>query len=146
AVSLPEDGAIVLDLLAMASDADGDPLTLTTGTPQHGRLTPTGDGRYAYRPAADYHGDDFFAIRASDGATSVDGLVRLTVTAVNDPPLARDHVSELDEDGWLALDLPALGFDADGDPLTLAFTSQPAHGTLSRDAQGRLVYTPAADW
>jgi predicted chitinase len=146
AVSLPEDGTIVLDLPAMASDADGDPLTLTAGTPQHGSLVPMDDGRYAYRPAADYHGDDSFAIRVSDGATAVDGLVRLTITAVNDAPLARDHVAELDEDGQLTLELPALGFDADGDPLTLAFTSQPAHGTLSRDAQGRLVYTPAADW
>lgn len=146
AVSLPADGTIVLDLPAMASDADGDPLTLTAGTPQHGSLAPMDDGRYAYRPAADHHGDDSFAIRVSDGATAVDGLVRLTITAVNDAPLARDHVAELDEDGQLTLELPALGFDADGDPLTLAFTSQPAHGTLSRDAQGRLVYTPAADW
>ncbi|EXI65626.1 MAG: rhombotarget A [Candidatus Accumulibacter adjunctus] len=146
AASLPEDGTIVLDLLAMASDADGDALTLTVGTPRHGSLTPTDDGRYAYRPAADWHGDDSFSIGASDGVAAVDGLVRLTVTPVNDAPLARDHVSELDEDGWLALDLPALGFDADGDPLTLAFTSQPAHGSLSRDAQGRLVYSPAADW
>ncbi|QKS29665.1 MAG: tandem-95 repeat protein [Candidatus Accumulibacter similis] len=146
AFSLPEDGTIVLDLPAMAVDADGDPLTITAGAPRHGSLVAMDDGRHAYRPAADYHGDDAFAIRVSDGATAVDGRVGLTITAVNDAPLARDHVAELDEDGQLTLDLPALGFDADGDPLTLAFTSQPANGTLHRDAQGRLVYTPAADW
>ena len=71
------------------TDPDGDALTfLVTGTPAHGSLTGTGANR-TYTPAADYHGADSFTFTVSDGtSTSLPATVTITVTPVNDPPVA----------------------------------------------------------
>ncbi|HNE34446.1 MAG TPA: Ig-like domain-containing protein, partial [Nitrospira sp.] len=148
AATLLEDGRLTLDLLAQASDVDGDALTITVAQPGDGRVTPNPDGTWTYRPPADWHGSDTFSFTASDGEFRTLGVVHLTVTAVNDAPVARDDVATLPEDGRLILDLLSNDSDVDGDPLTLTLTltSPPAHGTLIENADHRFTYVPAANW
>jgi len=73
-------------------DVDGDPLTsvLVSG-PAHGTLALNPDGSFTYTPAENFCGEDSFTYKAYDGALySNVATVRITVTCVNDAPVAND--------------------------------------------------------
>jgi hypothetical protein len=64
-----------------ASDADGDPVTFTAGSPKHGTVALNGS-RATYTPDTDYLGADGFDVTASDGRGGTDtGRVTLNVHA-----------------------------------------------------------------
>src|SRR5262249_29934829 len=99
-----------------------------------------------YRPAANYNGSDSFTYTISDGQGGTDtATVTLTVTPVNDPPLAAGWQFGTDEDTPLSDFLRAS--DVDGDPLTFSIVSQPAQGTVQPDpATGAFTYTPPLNY
>jgi hypothetical protein len=71
--------------------------------------------------------------------------VTITVNSLNDAPVADDQSLETDEDVPLTGTLPAS--DADGDALTYAQASGPAHGILSINPDtGAFTYTPTLDY
>jgi large repetitive protein len=128
-------------------DADGDPLLVSlVTTVSHGSLNLNANGSFVYTPAADYRGMDTFTYRASDAeAESNVATVTITVTPVNDPPLARPDSYATAE--GVAISITASGIlendlDVEGDPLTAVLVSPPSHGTLDFDAAGSFVYTP----
>lgn len=127
------------------TDADGDPLSAAVAQqPAHGSLSLAADGSFTYTPAANYSGSDSFTYRAGDGtSTSTATTVTLLVDPVEDAPVAQGATVTTDEDTAKAITLAAT--DADGDPLTYAVASSPAHGALSGTAPN-LTYTPAADY
>jgi VCBS repeat-containing protein len=147
AAALLEDGRITLNLLGSAGDVDGDPLSVSIGNPQHGQLLKNADGSYTYLPQADYNGEDGFSYSVSDGRLdSGPAMVRLTITAVNDAPVAQDDIAILDEDHSIQLAIMANDYDVDGDSLSLAIVNQPANGTLVVNADHTVSYTPLANW
>ena len=84
-----------LPITLAATDADGDALTFTAGTPVHGVLSGTAPN-LNYTPATDYTGADQFTFTANDGkATSAKALVSIQVMPVYRPPVARITVSPL---------------------------------------------------
>lgn len=127
-------------------DVDGDPLSFIVVQPEHGSLTEDTPGVWRYRPDADYNGLDQFQWTVSDGQIEVGSIARLTITAVNDAPLAQDISASVDEDGNVLINPLALAFDIDGDALTLLIDTQPAHGTLTLNADQSLSYSPDSDW
>src|SRR5205807_5061358 len=87
---------------------------------------------------------DSFTFKANDGTVdSSAATVSLTVTAVNDAPVAADQAVTTAEDTAKAIVLTAS--DVEGDPLTYAIVAGPAHGTLSGVAP-TVTYTPAANY
>src|SRR3954464_14898750 len=138
-------------LLANDSDANGDILSaaLVSG-PAHGSLALNANGALTYTPAANFNGTDSFTYKANDGqADSNVATVFLTVTPVNDAPVAHDDSYTLAEDTTLTLAAPAIlanDSDADGDALSAALVSGPAHGSLALNANGALTYTPDANF
>ncbi|MHB1033577.1 MAG: tandem-95 repeat protein [Pirellulales bacterium] len=138
-------------LLANDTDPDGDPLTtvLVSG-PANGTLTLNSDGSFSYTPAADFSGTDSFTYRTSDGsASSNEAAVTITVTPVNDAPLAADDSYATSINTTLTIAAPGLlanDADPDGDPLTAVLVSGPANGTLTLNSDGSLSYTPVADF
>ena len=88
----PEDTPLTGTLAA--TDVDGDPLTFTKATdPAHGTVTVNTDGTYTYTPAANYFGPDSFTYTVSDGnGGTVTKTVSITVTPVNDAPVALDAI------------------------------------------------------
>jgi VCBS repeat-containing protein len=154
AYTTAEDTALTVaapGVLANDTDSDGDTLSAVAGSgPSHGTLSRNANGSFTYTPAANYNGSDSFTYRASDGsATSGLATVTVTVSAVNDAPAAADEAYSTAEDTALTVAAPGvLGNDSDpdGNPLSAAVVSGPAHGTLALSANGSFAYTPAANY
>ncbi len=141
-VTTSEDTSKVLVLTA--TDIDGDPLTYTVvAGPASGTLSGTAPN-LTYTPAANYNGPDSFTFKANDGTIdSAVATVAITVTPVNDAPVANAQVVSTNEDSAAAIVLTSS--DVDGDPLTYTVVAGPANGTLSGTAPN-LTYTPAANF
>ena len=86
-VTTNEDTARSVTLTA--TDVEGSALTYTVvAGPAHGTLTGTPPA-LTYTPAANYSGADSFTFKANDGALDSNvATVSITVTAVNDAPVA----------------------------------------------------------
>ncbi|UXA15896.1 Ig-like domain-containing protein [Mycobacterium sp. SMC-4] len=143
-----EDTVLVGDVLTNDTDIDGDNLTVTLETgPEHGSLVLNADGSFIYTPNQDFHGSDSFTYTASDGtASSGVATVTITVTAVNDAPVANDDVFTVDEDTVLVGNVLTNDTDVDGDQLTVELVAGPSNGTLTLNPDGSFTYTPNPDF
>src|SRR5439155_25328926 len=112
AVTTAEDTAKAIVLTA--SDVESDPLTYAiVAGPAHGTLSgvaPT----VTYTPAANYNGADSFTFKANDGTVDSNvATVRLTVTPVNDAPVAAAQGVTTEEDTAKAMGRKAGEKDGD---------------------------------
>ncbi|MER9397476.1 Ig-like domain-containing protein [Mesorhizobium sp. M0615] len=143
-----EDGSVVVPVLTNDSDVDGDSLTpiLVTG-PTNGTLTLNPDGSFTYAPNANFFGTDSFTYKASDGiAESNIAIVALTITPVNDAPVAADDLASVAEGGSLVVSVLTNDSDVDGDTLTPVLVSGPTNGTLTLNPDGSFTYAPNANF
>src|SRR5439155_1144040 len=141
-VTTAEDTAATITLTG--SDVDGDALTYVVATqPAHGTLTGTAPN-VTYTPALNYNGPDSFTFTVKDATlVSTAATVTITVTPVNDPPVANAQSVTTAED--TAAPIVLTGSDVDGDALTFTIATQPAHGTLTGTAPN-VTYTPVANY
>ena len=116
------------DLLANASDVDGDILAVTEVNvdEQYGSLTDNGDGTWTFTPAENFNGTDVpFNFEVTDGTDFVSTTASLDVIAVNDGPqvdaLASPELSTTEDTAIVIqpADLLANASDADGDVLSV---------------------------
>jgi PKD repeat protein/N-acetylneuraminic acid mutarotase len=137
-----EDIAVAVTLAG--TDDEGAALAFTVVTlPAHGTLSGTAPD-LTYTPAADYHGPDSFTFQVNDGTfDSAVGTVSLTVTPVNDAPVAVAQTLMTTEDTPLAMTLG--GTDIENQALTASIAVQPAHGTVTGSGQS-FTYTPATNY
>lgn len=141
-VSIPQDTALSVTLTA--SDVDGDPLTyiIVTG-PAHGSLTGT-PPVLTFHPAVGYFGADAFTFKANDGHQDSNiATISITVTQVNQPPVAYDQSVSTNQGSPLAITLTAS--DPESQPLTDTIESSPAHGALT-GTPPNVTYTPAVGY
>ena len=141
-----EDTALIVavpGVLGNDADADGDALSaVLTTVPNHGALVLNADGSFTYTPALDYAGADAFSYRAFDGQTQSSGVtVSLTITQVNDAPLARDDTATTMQNTAVSIDVLANDNDVDDDALSITTVSDPLHGTASISGNS-ITYTP----
>ncbi|MEX7471267.1 Ig-like domain-containing protein, partial [Mycobacterium adipatum] len=143
-----EDSILTGSVLSNDTDVDGNTLTATTVIgPSHGTLVLNADGSFSYTPDADYAGADSFAYVADDGtATSSVATVSITISPVNDAPVAGDDIFSINEDSSLTGNLLANDSDVDGDSLTASLTEGPGNGTLEFNSDGTFTYTPSANF
>jgi VCBS repeat-containing protein len=131
----------------LVGDADAEDQSLTAQVvdrPAKGRLDFNADGSFSYQPNANFNGSDFFTYRAGDGsAQSAATRVNLTVSPVNDAPIAQAQSLAVAEDGSVAIVLS--GTDADGGALSYRVVTQPVNGTLSGTG-ANLTYRPRANF
>ena len=141
-LTLTEDIAITFSV--SGTDVDGDALSYQVVTsPTNGTLSIAGTN-YTYRPATNFFGSDSFTFRAFDGTLwSAPATVSITVTAVDDAPIAFAQSITLAEDSSRAIVLT--GFDGDGGTLTYSIVSSPSHGGLS-GTPPNVTYQPNANY
>src|SRR6185295_10087661 len=144
--ALAEDGSVSVSVLGNDGDIDGDTLAVTAVTQgAHGSVSFTA-GAVTYTPAANYNGGDSFTYTIGDGhGGSATATVSITVSSVNDVPVAANDSATTDEDAGVTV--PVLGNDTDLDGETLAVTAvtQGANGSVSFTA-GSVTYTPVANF
>lgn len=192
AQTTPEDTPLTFSLLTSnalgAFDVDLDTLTTTLNV-QHGVLevglnllgvTVSGSGtgtlvltgghvainnamaQLTYTPDANYHGPDTLTISSSDGQATATDSVAITVTPVNDPPLAAPETNSGPEDSVVSGNLLTHASDVDGDALSITgfrFAAAPLvqHpvgtpvqiplvGTLRIDSDGTYTFTPLPNY
>jgi VCBS repeat-containing protein len=143
AVQTDEDVAVSGDVLANDSDIDGDTLTATLLVgPAHGVLALNTNGTFTFTPVADFHGADGFTYQVADGAGGTSAAaVAIVVAPVNDAPVAQGATYTTIEGEPLTGNVLATASDVDGDQLTSALVTGPAHGVLVLDAGGDFTYT-----
>ncbi|MBU1775847.1 MAG: tandem-95 repeat protein [Gammaproteobacteria bacterium] len=143
-----EDTALAMNLLAAASDVDGDLLTASiVAGPLHGQVSINADGSFTYTPELNFNGADSFTYKANDGSLDSNiATVLLTIAAVNDAPVAADATVTTLEDTSLVVDLRTYATDVDSTVVTAQIVNGPAHGTLVANADGTFTYTPDANY
>ena len=143
AISLDEDTNITIEPLTNDTDVDGDTLSIKSFTqPKHGTLTQK-ENTLVYAPNKDYNGEDSFGYTLTDGNATAKANITLTITPVNDAPIAQEGSQTLNEDTPTPIVFPA--HDVDGDALQFAIHDNPKHGSL-REQGGQWVYTPNKDY
>jgi hypothetical protein len=144
-VSTAEDTAKGITLTG--SDVENSPLTFAIVTnPTNGVLNGLNPntGSVTYSPNVNFNGADSFAFTVNDGSlTSAVASVTITVTAVNDAPVANNQSVGTTEDTSLPITLT--GNDVDGPIMNFTVVGPPAHGTLSGTAPN-LSYQPVTNY
>jgi len=116
---------------------------VVTASPTHGTLSGT-TPNLTFTPVTNYFGSDSFTFRVNDGSlTSAVATVSLTLTNVNDAPIALSQSLTNAEDTAFGLTLTAS--DVDGPVTNFVVTANPIHGTLSGSAPN-LTYSPVTNY
>ncbi len=157
-VTAGEDAAVSGSVLANDLVPDLVASVALVSGPAQGDLTFNADGTFTYDPGQAFNhlgagetATQTFTYRVTDAdGDSDEGLVTLTITGTNDGPVAAaDVIANGVEDTALVIsagDLLANDTDADAnDVLTIAAVGNPQGGTVALNANGDVVFTPAAN-
>lgn len=149
AYATDEDTQLVVDAISgvLANDDAGTTASWLSG-PSHGSLSLLADGSFTYTPQSNYNGADSFKYQAvSNGVSSLPATVTLTVSPVNDLPVAAGDAYSVAAGTTLTVGAPGVlgnDSDVDGDALTAGVTNNPANGSLALNGDGSFNYTPNA--
>lgn len=118
-------------------------ITATNG--ENGTVKVNADGTLTYTPKADWHGEDKFTatIKNPDG-TVTERVVTVTVDPVNDAPVAKADAASTAFGKPVVMNVLANDSDVDGDTLTIKSIGAAANGTVVKNADGTVTYTPKA--
>ncbi len=161
-----EDASLVVtSSMLNATDTDNTAAQLVftvTTLPAHGALKNGGvalaaggtftmqniiDGLVSFNPAANYNGTDSFGFSLSDGTNTLTGKTfAITINAVNDAPVAANDTASTNEDTPVTINVLSNDSDIDGDTLSVGTVGAAAHGTVVKNANNTLTYTPAANY
>ncbi|MCG8607944.1 tandem-95 repeat protein, partial [bacterium] len=147
----PEDTAVTIPVLANDSDLDG---TLQSGSVKV--VTDVGNGSttidpntgvVTYSPAVDFFGSDSFTytVTDDDGGVSNVATVTVTVSDVNDSPVAVSDTSGTNEDTPVVIAVLSNDSDVDGslELASVTIVNDVSDGETSLDTNtGAVTYTP----
>ena len=145
-VTMSEDANPTAFALTLnATDGDGDVITWSIKTQaSNGTATATGTGTskaIAYTPNANYNGADSFIVEVTDGNGVDEITVNVTITSVNDAPIALDDTASTYENTPVTIYVLANDSDIENDTLTLGAMQVPAHGNIQPSGNS-IIYTP----
>jgi hypothetical protein len=133
ATTVQEDASpTTIDVLANDVDDDENALTIVDATqPAHGTVEVADDSRsLTYEPDADFDGDDTFEYTITDGSDTDTAGVGVTITAVDDPPVAvSDDITIHEDSETLLLDVVDNDTDVDGGGMHVTQVTASTKGT-----------------
>ncbi|TLX70857.1 tandem-95 repeat protein, partial [Labilibacter sediminis] len=153
-IVLNEDESVVYNIITNDTDPQNN-IDLTTliivSNPLNGEATiDTSNGELNYTPFANYNGTDRLIYRISDELGYSDQAnVEITITPVNDIPVAVADEAEVLEDESIAINVLANDSDIDSDieAFAVSISSQPLNGSVSIDENTKeCIYTPDANF
>jgi len=149
AATFGEDEGTSVDLARFGSDADGDALTwAATSANQNVRASVSGS-TLNLSAAANWNGGPIsVAVSASDpSGGSANSTVRVTVTAVNDPPaLGTLPAVRFDEDGTGRLALNSQVSDPDDTPAQLSWSASGNTNVRVNISGGAASFSAGSNW
>ncbi|MFT6674083.1 MAG: Ca2+-binding RTX toxin-like protein [Sulfitobacter sp.] len=145
-IEVEEDGTVVIAVLDNDSDPDGDPLAVSAASSPDGTVTITAAGSLEFTPAADFNGPTSISYTIEDGRGGSDSsVVDVTVTPVNDAPVAEDDLAETDQGQSVIIPIRANDSDPDDDTETLVLSDLGSEqGAVTDNGDGSVTFTPAA--
>ena len=145
--SVDEDTSISINVLENDNDGDGgSAISLDSVTaPENGTVEMNGTS-VIYTPNPDYSGTDSFTYTVRDiGGATATAMVSVTVTAVNDIPVAENDTASTDEDIAVSLSVLSNDSDVDGDTLIISSVTNPLNGTAVINGIN-IIYEPNTNY
>lgn len=141
-----EDLAYGYNVLNNDIDPEGQPLTATLLTSvSNGTLSFAPNGYSIYTPSPNFHGTDSFEYEVCESQPTglcAQQTVFITVTSVNDAPIAVDEQYDIDDGDFLLDDLSTNDYDVDvGTVLNYFPIVYPLHGNLGFNSNGPFNYS-----
>lgn len=135
-----QETAIVINVLANDSDPENDALMITAVSQGSNDLITNNGNTITFTPDPGFTGSDSFSYTISDsfGALAT-ANVTVTVTAVNQPPLAVADSKSINKGDTVIIDVLANDVDPEGDPLTITGVTSANKGTVSWQADDRTI-------
>jgi len=172
--TVAEDTPATGNVLSNDTDVDGNTLSVTKFTiggvdyaagttatiPNVGTVVVNADGRYTFTPVANYNGTvPTITVTITDGTATATAPLDITVTAVNDAPVATPDTKTVAEDTPATGNVLTNDTDVDGNTLSVTkFTiggvdyaagttaTIPNVGTVVVNTDGIYTFTPVANY
>ncbi|HGF5154415.1 TPA: tandem-95 repeat protein [Vibrio parahaemolyticus] len=146
-ITTEEDTAVTIDVLVNDSDVEGDVLSIQSASvPSEQGSVGIVDGKLVFTPAENFNGEATITYIVTDGDLTDEAKVTVTVTPVNDSPVAVDDTTSIQEDTAVTIDVLTNDTDVDGDKLSIESASVPKEQGTVEVVDGKLVFTPAENF
>ncbi|EJG1505791.1 tandem-95 repeat protein [Vibrio parahaemolyticus] len=146
-ITTGEDTAVTIDVLVNDSDVEGDALSIQSASvPSEQGSVDIVDGKLVFTPAENFNGEATITYIVTDGDLTDEAKVTVTVTPVNDSPVAVDDTTSIQEDTAVTIDVLTNDTDVDGDKLSIESASVPKEQGTVEVVNGKLVFTPAENF
>ncbi|ELJ9745928.1 tandem-95 repeat protein [Vibrio parahaemolyticus] len=146
-ITTEEDTAVTIDVLVNDSDVEGDVLSIQSASvPSEQGSVDIVDGKLVFTPAENFNGEATITYIVTDGDLTDEANVTVTVTPVNDSPVAVDDTVSTQEDTVVTIDVLPNDSDVDGDKLSIQSASVPKEQGTVEVVDGKLVFTPAENF
>ncbi|MEK2185676.1 tandem-95 repeat protein [Vibrio parahaemolyticus] len=146
-ITTGEDTAVTIDVLVNDSDVEGDVLSIQSASvPSEQGSVDVVDGKLVFTPAENFNGEATITYIVTDGDLTDEAKVTVTVTPVNDSPVAVDDTTSIQEDTAVTIDVLTNDTDVDGDKLSIESASVPKEQGTVEVVDGKLVFTPAENF
>ncbi|EHW0654782.1 tandem-95 repeat protein [Vibrio parahaemolyticus] len=146
-ITTEEDTAVTIDVLVNDSDVEGDVLSIQSASvPSEQGSVDIVDGKLVFTPAENFNGEATISYIVTDGDLTDEAKVSVTVTPVNDSPVAVDDTVSTQEDTAVTIDVLTNDTDVDGDKLSIESASVPKEQGTVEVVDGKLVFTPAENF
>ncbi|WP_445082072.1 cadherin-like domain-containing protein, partial [Vibrio parahaemolyticus] len=146
-ITTEEDTAVTIDVLVNDSDVEGDALSIQSASvPSEQGSVDIVDGKLVFTPAENFNGEATITYIVTDGDLTDEAKVTVTVTPVNDSPVAVDDTVSTQEDTVVTIDVLPNDSDVDGDKLSIQSASVPKAQGKVEIVEGKLVFTPAENF
>ncbi|HCM0813590.1 TPA: tandem-95 repeat protein, partial [Vibrio parahaemolyticus] len=146
-ITTEEDTAVTIGVLVNDSDVEGDALSIQSASvPKEQGTVEVVDGKLVFTPAENFNGEATISYIVTDGDLTDEAKVSVTVTPVNDSPVAVDDTTSIQEDTAVTIDVLTNDTDVDGDKLSIESASVPKEQGTVEVVDGKLVFTPAENF